>query len=92
MAVYQTLLDDAFSSAFDMVDRAMDAIGNLPTNGAPGQLWEYPDSETKDLSGRIFGDGVELTGRHKRNLADRLKVIKSELSMTERPSLALTEC
>jgi hypothetical protein len=42
-----------------MIDDAVSAIGRPPSNGAPpGALWEFPDSEARDLAGRIYGDGT----------------------------------
>jgi hypothetical protein len=52
-----SLLNKAVPSALDMYSSAFIAIGRSPGFGAPeGTLWEFPDVETRDLTGRIFGD------------------------------------
>lgn len=40
-----------------MAEVALEAIGDGPGPGAPpGTLWSFPDVETQELAGRIFGD------------------------------------
>lgn len=56
----------------DLAQTAHDAIGNAPGTGAPtGTLWQFPDTETRDLTGRLFGD---LQGA--RN-ANKFHIVKS---------------
>lgn len=40
-----------------MYERAIEAIGEPAGQGSPqGAIWKFPDTETRDLVGRIFGD------------------------------------
>jgi hypothetical protein len=72
---YQTLLDTAFTSAFTMIDDAINMIGNLPSPGAPpGAQWSFPDSEARDLAARIFGAGAS---HEVPDIAARYTLIKS---------------
>jgi hypothetical protein len=75
VVAYPDLLDKAFASSFRMVDDALSAIGRIPSNNAPpGALWEFPDSESRDLAGRIFGDGSRGS-----LLTDKLKLVTGTL-------------
>jgi hypothetical protein len=51
------MLNKALASAFQMIEYAHAAIGDEavppPTTG---DLWWFPDAETRDLVGRVFGD------------------------------------
>ncbi|KAF2019505.1 hypothetical protein BU24DRAFT_476571 [Aaosphaeria arxii CBS 175.79] len=57
---HKTLVDKAFKSAFEMVDRARDAIGSPHSPYSDAEQWDFPDQEITNLAARIFGDGGPL--------------------------------
>lgn len=76
------LLDRAFASAFDLTDEALAVIGQPPPPGS-AHLWNFPDSEARDLSGRIYGAADRAQSpRPPISLTDRLTLIKGTSRMT----------
>jgi hypothetical protein len=76
---YLPLLNKAVPSAVDMYASALVAIGQPPRAGAPaGTLWEFPDDETRDLAGRIFG------GLKGQDNADKYQLIRSKYILPAR--------
>ena len=78
------LLNSAFDSAFTMVDRALDSIGQAPPAGS-AHLWEFPDAEARDLAGRIFGSAVQSNAGAIISLTDRLNLVKGKLLESAHP-------
>jgi len=79
---YQTLLDKGFTSAFFMIERALEAVGEP---GTQGTLWTFPDAETKDMAARIFGDSTTKPKNPKDRvwtISERMTLIKSIFSCT----------
>jgi hypothetical protein len=82
LEAYETLLDKAFTSAFTLVEHAIEAVEATGQADTPGALWTFPDSETRDLAARIFGSSkIQYT------IPDRMNIIKSKYE-----SLLYTEC
>jgi hypothetical protein len=70
-AEYNDILNDAFKSAFTMVDKGIQAVGG-PANG-PSAQWSFPDAESRDLAARVFG----TTENRERSVTRRYNIVKS---------------
>lgn len=66
-------MNKGFDSAFDLVDKALVAIGG-PANGGTAQ-WSFHDSESKDLAARIFGDATN-NNRNPKSIPVRYAAVK----------------
>jgi hypothetical protein len=76
-AEYKNLLDEGFTSAFVMIERALDAVGEP---GTEEKEWTFPDAETRDMAARIFGDSkTQPKGPRFRmwTISERMNMIRS---------------
>ncbi|THV47644.1 hypothetical protein BGAL_0297g00010 [Botrytis galanthina] len=49
------MLNEAIPAAVEMAEFASAAIGGPVANDPHGNIWAFPDPESRDLAGRIFG-------------------------------------
>ncbi|KAF7880329.1 uncharacterized protein EAF02_007175 [Botrytis sinoallii] len=56
---YLPLLDQGALAAFEMGHLAQIAIGAPVQNDPNGNVWGFPDTESRDLTGKIFGSPAE---------------------------------
>ncbi|KAF2690701.1 hypothetical protein K458DRAFT_326513 [Lentithecium fluviatile CBS 122367] len=77
-APHVAMLNRDMTEAFRMIEAAVVAIGQAPQVNAGNALWLFPDTETRDLVGRIFGGlNVATTITELQSLEDRYQVIKN---------------
>ncbi|KAF7940559.1 uncharacterized protein EAE98_000686 [Botrytis deweyae] len=56
---YLSLLDQGVLAVFEMGHLAQTAIGAPVQNDPNGNIWGFPDTESRDLTGKIFGPPAE---------------------------------